>query len=152
MSVTSSVPRWEEYTSFGVQYITPMRKSLRKVITCVGPLLIINLGISHVLLNGSTSTGPQKWPGTCGSAWCPTNQITLGRGICQRRERTSILAGSSESLYRSTEGSFYLRTESVSQGLSDKASELRDTWVYRIRCLMCLYPVSFYHALFFPKH
>lgn len=31
-----------------------MRKSLGKVITCVGPLLIINLAIGHLSLNGLT--------------------------------------------------------------------------------------------------
>lgn len=119
-----------------------MRKSLRKVITCVGPLLIINLGISHLLLNWLTSAGPQKRPGTRDSAWCPTNQITLGRGICQRRERTSILSGSSESLYRSAEGSFYLRKESVSQGLSNKASRASGhvgVIGYSVSCVCILY-------------
>lgn len=69
-----------------------------------GSLLIINLGIRHLL----TGQGAQKWLRARGSARCPTNPITPGRGICQRRGRTFILAGPSASRHRSMEGSFHL--------------------------------------------
>lgn len=85
-----------------------MRESLGKVITCVGPLLIINLGIRHLLLHWLTSQGAHKWLRTSSRARSSTNQITVGEGICQRRERTSILAGSSELLHGSMKGSFHL--------------------------------------------
>ena len=86
-----------------------MRESWGKGITYGGPLLTINLGISHVLLNWLTSPGAQKWLWTSGQARCLTNQITLGKGICHRREGTCLLAGSSESLHGSMEGTFHLR-------------------------------------------
>ena len=119
MSVTSLVPTWEGYTSSGVQVITPMRESWGKGITYGGPLLTINLGISHVLLNWLTSPGAQKWLRTSGQARCLTNQITLGKCICHRREGTCLLAGSSESLHGSMEGTFHLR----------KSQGPWDTWV-----------------------
>lgn len=123
------VPRWEGYSSFGVQVITPTRKSWGKVVTCMGPLLIINLGISHLLLNWLPSPGAQKWLRTSSSARCPTNQMTLGKGICQRRERTSILAGSSEPLHGSTESSFHLRKNLWARGTGTCWSEVSQSCI-----------------------
>lgn len=76
-----------------------------------GPLLIINLGIRHLFWDWLTGQGAQKWLRAHGSARCPTNPITPGRGICQRREKTFILAGPSASCHRSMEGSFHLRKD-----------------------------------------
>ena len=59
-----------------------MRNSLGKVITCVGPLLIINLGISHLFLNWLPSPGVQEWLRTISGARCSTtNQMTLGKAF-----------------------------------------------------------------------
>lgn len=86
-----------------------MRESLGKVITCVEPLLMTNLGISHLVQNWLASRGTQKWLRTSGGCCCPANQMMRGDDIFQSRGRTFILAGSLESFCGGLEGSFHLR-------------------------------------------
>ena len=139
MSVASLVAKWEGYTSPGIRVITPMRNSSGKVITCVGPLLIINLGISHLFLNWLPSPGAQEWLRTIGGARCSTtNQMTLGKAFFrgERGHRSWLVLQFSP---RKQGGQFSFKEESVT---------LRhwDVWVWGVPVLyLCC-------ALFPSKH
>lgn len=89
--------------------LSPPRGTVRgKVITCMGPLLIINLGISHLFLNWLPSPGAQEWLRTIGELACSTtNQMTLGKAFF-RGER-DICLGWFSVLSRSKKGSFHLK-------------------------------------------
>lgn len=100
---------------------------MEKVITCVEPLLMTNLGISHPVQSWLASQGTQKWLRTSGESCCPANQMTREEGIFQSRRRAFILADSSEAFCGGLEGSFHLEEICqpwvLQQGVNGRARE-----------------------------
>lgn len=137
MSVASLVAKWEGYTSPGIRVITPTRNSSGKVITCVGPLLIINLGISHLFLNWLPSPGAQEWLRTIGELavqqpikWPWERHFSEERGdIC--------LGWFFSSLHRSKKGSFHLKKNLWPWGTGTCGSEVSQS------CISLLCFISF---------
>lgn len=142
MSVTSLVLRWEEYTSFGAHDITPMRKSLGKVITCVGghcSRLIWTLVISCWT---GWLAGQEHWNGLGPAAVLAVQPIRLlWEKVCVRGERRHLFGWLLWVTPKKHGGQFSFKEESASQGLSNRAVGHVDVIQYNAWCASVLYPL-----------
>lgn len=137
----------EEYTSFGVQVMTPRRESLCRTITCAGPFLMNNLSISHHLLNWISSQGTQIQLKQKGSSCCSTNQTAFGKGISQKRERKGIVAAPQSPSIRAQRVVFLVA------GICQPRYTAQHVWVQCDTCgfLMHLRPAYLSCTYYFPS-